>query len=224
MEDTLLANREELECDTSCKSEEDPIVPVTVTGKKGYLWFKRGFDVIVSLVALLIVCIPMLLICLAVRMETPGPAIFKQKRMGRKGKVFTIYKIRTMKLSAPSEVGAQDFPNQKQHITKLGEFLRYSSIDELPQLINVLKGDMSLVGYRPICLTEEALNDLRMRYGVFALRPGITGLAQVKGRDQLHYTQKVEMDAQYVSQCSLKLDCWCLLQTVRTVITGEGVN
>ena len=90
MEQTLLANREELECDTSFKTEEDPIVPVTVTGKKGYLWIKRGFDVLVSLAALLILCIPLLLICLAVRLETPGPAIFKQKRMGRNGKVFTM--------------------------------------------------------------------------------------------------------------------------------------
>ena len=224
MEAKLETKQDTPKGNTACAYREDRIEPVTKTAKPGYLCLKRGLDIAVSLVALLLLFIPMLLISLAVWLETPGPAIFKQQRMGRNGKPFAIYKFRTMKNTAPSDLAAMDLPNPDQHVTKLGSILRHSSIDELPQLINVLKGDMSLVGYRPVCLTETALNDLRMRCGVFMLRPGITGLAQVKGRDKLHYTQKVELDAQYVSQCSLKLDIWCLLQTVRIVITGEGVN
>lgn len=202
-----------------CQAETVP-----QTRNSRYLAAKRGLDIAASLVAILISVIPMLLIALLIRLESPGPAIFKQQRLGREGKPFTIYKFRTMRLSAPSEMAAQDFLNADRYVTRLGGFLRRSSIDELPQLLNILKGDMSFVGYRPVCLTETKLNDLRMAYGVFALRPGITGLAQVKGRDKLHYAQKAQLDAQYVTRCSLKLDIWCLIQTVRTVITGEGVN
>lgn len=199
------------------------IQPVEVKPRPVYLAVKRGFDVVTALFAMAILLVPMLIIALIIKLDSPGPALFKQKRMGKNGEVFTIYKFRTMKISAPSEMATRDFVDANQYMTKFGNFLRRSSIDELPQLLNILTGDMSIVGYRPVCLTETELNELRMERGVFRLRPGITGLAQVSGRDDVPYEKKVELDSKYVAECSLKMDVWCLLQTVRTVITGEGV-
>lgn len=198
-------------------------LPVKQKPRAAYLALKRGIDILVALVVSTILLLPMILIGVIIKLESKGPAIFKQKRMGKDGKVFTIFKFRTMKQSAPSEMATRDFVDANQYMTKFGNFLRRSSIDELPQLLNILTGDMSFVGYRPVCLTETDLNELRMERGVFWLRPGITGLAQVSGRDDIGYEKKVELDAEYVAKCSLKLDLWCLLQTVRTVITGEGV-
>ena len=190
--------------------------------KRPYLVVKRVTDVIVAVICLLALCIPMLIIAGLIILESPGPALFKQKRMGLGGKQFTIYKFRTMKKDAPAELATLDFVNSSDYITRLGGFLRRTSIDELPQLFNIIKGDMSIVGYRPVCLTEVKLNELRREYGVFALRPGITGLAQVKGRDTLRSPEKALLDKQCVEECSAKLDLWCCVQTVWTVISGKG--
>lgn len=189
-----------------------------------YGFVKRSFDIICSAVALAVLLIPMLIVAVLIRLDSKGPAVFRQQRVGRYGKVFTIYKFRTMKLTAPSEVASRDFQDPQQHVTKLGAFLRRTSIDELPQLINILRGDMSIVGYRPVCVTETELNRLRMEYGVFTLRPGITGLAQVSGRDNVTYEKKALLDAQYVKECSARMDAFCLAKTVKIVLTGEGVN
>ena len=199
------------------------VQPVSVEGKSVFLTLKRCFDIVAALTVLLVLILPLLVVAVIVKIDSPGPALFKQKRLGKDGKVFTIYKFRTMQLSAPSDRATRDFVDSDVYITKFGAFLRRSSIDELPQLWNILKGDMSFVGYRPVCLTETELNELRMQRGVFAVRPGITGLAQVSGRDDLPYDTKVALDAKYVAECSLKMDFWCLMQTVRAVITGEGV-
>lgn len=200
------------------------IIPAVVQADKGYLAFKRVFDIVAALAAGSILLIPLLLVAILIRLDSPGPAIFSQERMGKNGKAFTIYKFRTMTTAAPRDMAASEIEKHGQYVTKFGAFLRRSSIDELPQLWNILKGDMSIVGYRPICLTEKRLNDLRMQSGVFALRPGITGLAQVSGRDNLSVEEKVRLDAEYVSRCSLKMDIRCILMTVKTVLTGEGVN
>lgn len=191
--------------------------------QKVYLFFKRVFDIAVSLVAVPVLVLPMALIAVMIKLESPGPVIFKQQRMGKGGKVFTIYKFRTMCTAAPSEVAARTFADSQRYITRLGAFLRRTSIDELPQLYNILRGDMSLVGYRPLCLVETLPNEMRMRCGVFALRPGITGLAQVSGRDRIDDEEKVRLDAKYAAKCSLKMDLYCLLKTVTTVFSGEGV-
>lgn len=188
-----------------------------------YRFFKRLFDIVLSLIACVVLFIPLILISVLICLDSKGPAIFTQERMGKDGKVFTIYKFRTMSLDAPSEMAARDFCDSEKYMTKLGRFLRRSSIDELPQLFNILRGDMSIVGYRPVCLTETELNELRMRYGVFNTRPGITGLAQVSGRDNIGYEEKALLDARYVAERSMKMDIWCLIQTVKVVITGEGV-
>lgn len=190
--------------------------------QRPYLAVKRTVDVVIACLLLLALLVPMLIIALLIKLESAGPALFKQQRMGLGGKPFTIYKFRTMKIDAPAEMATREFTDSSDYITRLGGFLRRSSIDELPQLFNILKGDMSFVGYRPVCLTEVKLNEVRAEYGVFALRPGITGLAQVKGRDTLRSPEKALLDKQYVEQCSAKLDLWCCWQTVWTVISGKG--
>lgn len=191
---------------------------------KGYLMFKRIFDIAASFAAGVILLLPLALVAVLIRLDSPGPAIFRQERMGKGGKAFTIYKFRTMSISAPRDMATRELEKHGQYVTKLGAFLRRSSIDELPQLWNILKGDMSIVGYRPVVLTETKLNEMRKAYGVFATRPGITGLAQVSGRDNLSIEEKVRLDAEYVAKCSLGMDIRCILMTVKTVLTGEGVN
>lgn len=200
------------------------IAPVMLGANKGYLIFKRVFDIAASFAAGSLLLLPLLLVAVMIRLDSPGPAIFSQERMGKDGKAFTIYKFRTMTTSAPRDMAASEIEKHGQYVTKLGSFLRRSSIDELPQLWNILKGDMSIVGYRPVVLTETKLNGLRRECGVFAVRPGITGLAQVSGRDNLSIEEKVRLDARYVARCSMKMDIRCILMTVKTVLTGEGVN
>ncbi len=189
-----------------------------------YDCFKRIFDVTASLLAGAVLLIPMLLVGLLICMDSPGPAIFRQERMGKDGKTFTIYKFRTMRVDAPDNVPTNQIDLSRGYITKVGAVLRRTSMDELPQLFNVLRGDMSIVGYRPVCLCEEELNALRSRLGVFAVRPGITGLAQVNGRDHLSFREKARLDAEYVRNMSIRLDLWCLLKTVFIVVSGEGVR
>lgn len=211
---------------SAAESASREIIETTQTKVPGraYLVVKRAMDIVLAALGLVVLAVPMLVIALLIKLESPGPAIFKQQRMGAEGKIFTILKFRTMRLDAPPELSAREFLDSSNYITKIGAFLRRTSLDEIPQLLNILKGDMSVVGYRPVCLTEVELNDLRKKNGVFVLRPGITGLAQVKGRDNLHYTEKALLDQEYVENCSMKLDFWCCLQTVKIVINGEGVN
>lgn len=190
----------------------------------GYLTIKRTFDICASVVAMAILAIPMLVVAAIIKLDSPGPIIFQQKRMGKNGEIFTIYKFRTMRLNTPSDVPAQVFSDADCYITKVGAFLRRSSIDEFPQLWNILKGDMSFVGYRPVCLTEADLNELRRDRGVFQVRPGLTGYAQVMGRDNISHRQKADLDGYYVENMSLQLDLLCLVKTVGIVLSGEGAN
>lgn len=188
-----------------------------------YRTVKRIFDLVGSAVLLVVCLIPMAVVALLIRLETSGPALFKQDRMGKDGKVFTIYKFRTMRLEAPRDMATRDVPDLDSYLTCVGKFLRRTSLDELPQLYNILLGEMSFVGYRPVCLTETDLNDLRKEYGVFVVRPGLTGLAQVRGRDSISFEEKARIDAEYVANRSVKLDLWCLLKTFAVVISKEGV-
>lgn len=205
-------------------------ISITVTKKKMnikrsmYLFVKRFLDIFISFVLGVILILPILILILLIRLDSPGPAIFKQKRMGRNGKIFTIYKFRTMRLDAPPDMASIEFHNSKEYITKIGAFLRRTSLDEVPQLINIFNGTMSIVGYRPVCLTEVELNRLRAEYGVFSMRPGLTGLAQVSGRDNVTPQKKAKLDADYVNKSGIKMDCWCLIKTVKIVFSGEGVK
>jgi O-antigen biosynthesis protein WbqP len=194
-----------------------------IAKKPIYQAVKRCFDLVISLVALVVLALPMLVIALLIRLDSEGPVLFRQERMGKGGKIFVIYKFRTMRIDAPHDVASAEFEQAHTYITKIGGFLRRFSLDELPQFFNVLGGSMSVVGYRPVCLTETELNTRRAERGVFTVKPGITGLAQVSGRDNVSMDEKVELDARYVRQRSFKLDLWCILKTAIVVITGEGV-
>ena len=189
-----------------------------------YFASKRAFDFLLALVACIVLFIPMLIVMAIIKIESPGPAIFKQQRMGKDGKSFTIYKLRSMRLNAPSEMATRDFVDSKSYITKFGAFIRRTSIDELPQLLNILNGSMSFVGYRPVCLTELELNRLRKELGVFSMKPGLTGLAQIRGRDNLTVQEKARIDAEYVDKCGFFFDLRCLFETVGVVLTGKGVR
>ena len=207
---------------TDCPEKQTALPEKVELPSKGYLVFKRCLDVVIAFTMLLVLWFPMLLIGAWVWLDSPGKALFKQERIGRNGKVFLMYKFRSMHVTAPSDMATRDFKDSEDYITRAGAILRRTSLDELPQLLNILKGDMSFVGYRPVCTTEEELNDKRARCGVLAARPGLTGLAQVCGRDDVDIDEKVVLDAKYVANCSLKMDIWCLFKTVAVVITGEG--
>lgn len=187
-----------------------------------YLAGKRLFDIVFALAAGAVLLLPMLAIGAAVRLDSPGPALFRQARMGKDGNIFIILKFRTMRPEAPDNVPSRELRNPDAYITRVGAFLRRTSLDELPQLWNILRGEMSFVGYRPVCLAERELNSLRRSYGVFEARPGLTGLAQVRGRDMIDYRQKAAMDAEYVRTCGFWLDLWCLVMTLPVILSGEG--
>lgn len=185
---------------------------------------KRIFDILASLFLILVFSPVFLLIMLAISADSSGKVIFKQKRAGLYGKPFTFYKFRTMLPETPRDVATADLFYAHRYITPVGRFLRQTSLDELPQLINVLKGDMSFVGPRPVVLTERHLLELRRRWGADQVRPGITGLAQIRGRDQVHYRRKALYDRYYARHLSLRLDAKILFATVKYVLKREGIR
>ena len=182
--------------------------------KTAYLFIKRVFDIVLSLV-LIVVLLPLLLLVMAaIAIDSPGPVIFKQKRIGYQGKEFMIFKFRTLSITAPDNVATRKLENIDGCSTKLGRLLRRLSIDELPQLFNILRGDMSFVGFRPVCTSEKKLNALRRKMGVFA---------QVLGRDSIGVARKARLDAEYQRKRSLRLDLWCMVKSVTVVLSGSGV-
>ena len=191
--------------------------------KTAYLFIKRVFDIVLSLV-LIVVLLPLLLLVMAaIAIDSPGPVIFKQKRIGYQGKEFMIFKFRTLSITAPDNVATRKLENIDGCSTKLGRLLRRLSIDELPQLFNILRSDMSFVGFRPVCTSEKKLNALRRKMGVFEGRPGLTGYAQVLGRDSIGVARKARLDAEYQRKRSLRLDLWCMVKSVTVVLSGSGV-
>ena len=194
-----------------------------------YLRVKRVTDVLISGLALLILFIPMGLVVVAQKISSPHePAVFRQQRVGRGGKLFIMYKFRTMKTSAPQYASTKEFADAEQYISKLGHILRSTSIDELPQLYNVLKGDMSLIGPRPLIPQEDEVHYLRAYYGVDQLRPGITGWAQVNGRDLLDDYGKVFYDREYLKHVSAAFDIkvfwWSVLKVLGRFDIREGTE
>ena len=183
---------------------------------------KRGFDLLASVLALLVFFLPMLVIALVIKIDDPkGKVFFVQGRMGRHGKPFGCVKFRTMKSDAPHDLSTAELSDPRRYLTRVGPFLRRFSLDELPQFWNILTGDMSLIGPRPL-VTREACNEMRLRLGVYALRPGLSGFAQVRGRDDVYYKNKALMDALYVKRASLLLDLCLMGETVRCVLLREG--
>ena len=186
-------------------------------------FLKRLLDLILSVILVSLLFLPMLIIAVAIRSESRGGAIFRQKRRGRGGRVFVCYKFRTMYLNAPQNMPASQFCDRERYITRVGRFLRRSSLDELPQLFNVIRGDMSLVGPRPLICEEKDMHDGRQRAGVYALRPGITGMAQISGRNSLDNSEKILQDAYYLNNLKLSLDAKILFRTLFSVIRKEGI-
>ena len=189
-----------------------------------YIFFKCFIDISVAYILLLLCYIPMIIIALLIKIFDGGPVIFRQKRVGRYGKCFVCYKFRTMTTDAPHELSTKEFSNAEDYITPIGAFLRKTSLDELPQLFNVLAGDMSLIGPRPLIPNEKEMHALRRELGIYNVRPGITGLAQVCGRDRLEDIRKAECDLIYVSNVCFVCDIYIFFMTVKGVIKKDGVN
>lgn len=173
---------------------------------------------------LAIVLLPLLLlISFLIKIESKGSIIFKQVRVGIKGEEFNIYKFRTMKVDAPN-VATNDLDNPELFITKIGKMLRITSLDELPQLINIIKGEMSFVGPRPVMKEEHKLNQLRLEFGVYNVRPGITGWAQINGRDELTIIEKAYFDKEYVDRKSILFDVKIIILTIYKVLSRSDIR
>ena len=187
-----------------------------------YDHIKRIGDLIIASLAIVFL-LPLLIITyVLIKLESPGPALFRQKRYGKDKQPFAVYKFRSMSTQAPNNMPTNDFHDAHTYITRVGRVIRKLSIDELPQLINVLQGHMSLVGPRPVVLTETSLIDERDKHGANAVKPGITGWAQVNGRDELDDKLKAEMDGYYVANYGLITDVKCILKTASAVLFARG--
>lgn len=187
-------------------------------------FFKRGFDIFFSLIAIIILAIPMMIIALWIKIDSPHEKVlFKQERIGINNVPFTILKFRSMRDDAPHQMATENFENPEVYITRVGKILRKTSMDELPQLFNVLKGDMSIVGPRPLIPKEKYVLKLRNEYGANKILPGITGLAQVHGRDQVTDENKASYDGKYALNVSLLLDASIIMKTVSDVIKRKGI-
>ena len=189
-----------------------------------YGFLKRFFDIVLSLVAIIVFSWLLIIIAVAIVVEDKGNILFKQKRIGKKKKEFYIYKFRTMKVSTPKDVPTHLLDNPESYITKIGGFLRKTSLDELPQLFNILKGDMSIVGPRPALWNQFDLIALRDENGSNSVRPGLTGWAQVNGRDELPIDVKAGFDGEYIKKMSIIFDIKIILMTVVSVFTSKGVR
>ena len=187
-----------------------------------YRIVKRIFDFMTALILLIVLALPMLIIAIAVKIDSKGPAIFKQERVGKDGKPFHCYKFRSMRTDAPHDMATSLLKDSKQYQTRVGRILRRLSLDELPQLFCVLIGTMSLIGYRPLVLSEEKCNEMRKKLNVFSMKPGISGYAQVNGRDDVYYKNKAIMDAEYVKNASPWLDLKLMVQTFTVVLERKG--
>ena len=184
---------------------------------------KQLFDLAMALVAAVFLALPILLVALAVRYSSPGPALYWSDRVGRNNQIFKMPKFRSMQVGTPA-VATHLLVDARSHLTPIGSFLRKSSLDELPQLWSILAGDMSFVGPRPALFNQQDLIALRTEQGVHTLVPGLTGWAQVNGRDELPIPEKVELDAQYLKRKSFLFDLKILWMTVLKVTAGKGVS
>jgi len=184
---------------------------------------KRLFDLAVAVVAAVLLALPIMITALAVRLTSPGPSLYWSDRVGRHNRIFKMPKFRSMRVDTPA-VATHLLQNPEQWLTPIGSFLRKSSLDELPQLWSILKGDMSFVGPRPALFNQDDLIALRTEKGVHELVPGLTGWAQVNGRDELPIPQKVQLDVEYLERRSLLFDMKILWMTALKVLARDGVS
>lgn len=188
-----------------------------------YKFLKRTLDIVLSFLGMIVLSPFFLLLVLAIKLDSKGPVLFKQKRVGLHKKHFYILKFRTMRIDTPKDTPTHLLENPEQWITKVGKFLRKTSLDELPQIWNIFVGDMSIIGPRPALWNQYDLIEERDRYGANDVLPGLTGWAQIHGRDELPIAKKAELDGYYVQHLSFGLDVRCFFGTIKSVAKSEGV-
>lgn len=188
-----------------------------------YQKIKRGIDFIISLIGFIILSPLFILLCLAIKLDSSGPVFFRQKRVGIHKTHFQILKFRTMRIDTPKDCPTHLLENPEQYITRVGKFLRKTSLDELPQIFNILSGDMSIIGPRPALWNQFDLIEERDKYGANDVMPGLTGWAQINGRDELPIDVKAKLDGVYVEKMSFFFDCRCFIGTIISVLKHDGV-
>ncbi|MGN0428108.1 MAG: sugar transferase [Agathobacter sp.] len=193
------------------------------TTQKIYMGVKRAIDFLLSLIALILFSWLFLILCIAIKADSKGPILFKQKRVGIHKSHFNILKFRTMRIDTPKDMPTHMLENPDQYITRVGKFLRKSSLDELPQVLNILAGQMSIVGPRPALWNQFDLIEERDKYGANDVVPGMTGWAQVNGRDELEIPVKAKLDGYYVEHFGLAMDIKCFFKTITAVLKHDGV-
>lgn len=188
-----------------------------------YQKIKRGIDFVLSLVGIMILFPFLLILAVVIKLDSPGPVFFRQKRVGIHKTYFQILKFRTMRSDTPKDMPTHLLKNPEQYITKTGKFLRRTSLDELPQIFNILKGDMAIVGPRPALWNQYDLIAERDKYGANDVRPGLTGWAQINGRDELEIPVKAKLDGEYVRKMGPIMDLRCFFGTFLSVLREDGV-
>jgi O-antigen biosynthesis protein WbqP len=186
-------------------------------------YIKRLLDFILSLVGLIVLSPVFLLLILAIKCDSKGPILFKQRRIGKDKSEFYILKFRTMKIDTPKDTPTHLLANPDSYITRVGKFMRKSSLDELPQIFNILKGEMSIIGPRPCLWNQYDLIVERDKYCANDVPPGLTGWAQINGRDELSVKEKAKFDGEYIEKISLLMDAKCFLGTIVSVVKSDGV-
>ena len=183
---------------------------------------KRLLDILLASAGIIVSAVPMGIIAVAIKADSKGPVFFKQKRVGLNKEYFEILKFRTMRIDTPHDVPTHELSDPQKWITKVGKILRKTSLDELPQLFNIFKGEMSVIGPRPALWNQFDLIEERDKYNANSVRPGLTGLAQISGRDELEIPLKAKLDGEYVNKMSFTFDCKCFLKTIKSVLKSEG--
>lgn len=184
---------------------------------------KRLIDIILSAAGMIVACWLYLIIIIAIKIDDPGPVFFTQKRVGKGKRYFQLVKFRSMKMSTPHDTPTHLLENPQQYITRVGRFLRKTSLDEIPQLWNIFKGDMSVIGPRPALWNQYDLIEERDKYGANDIRPGLSGWAQICGRDELEIEDKAKLDGEYMRKISFLFDCRCFFGTAISALRGDGV-
>ncbi|WP_431803267.1 sugar transferase [Halobacillus andaensis] len=188
-----------------------------------YLKVKRCIDIVLSLTSLIILGPIFIILIIGIKLDSKGPILFKQKRVGLHGTHFNMFKFRTMKINTPKDTPTHLLENPAQYITKMGKFLRKTSLDELPQIWHIFTGDMSIIGPRPALWNQFDLIKQREKYGANDIPPGLTGWAQINGRDELPIEVKARLDGEYAEKISFRMDIKCFLGTIRSVLKSDGV-
>lgn len=188
-----------------------------------YLRIKRVLDFFLALIGMVVLSPVFIILIVMIKLDSPGPVLFKQKRVGKNKSIFEILKFRTMRVDTPNDMPTHLLNDPEQWITPVGKFLRKTSLDELPQIINILKGEMSIIGPRPALWNQYDLIKERDRYGANDVPTGLTGWAQINGRDELPINKKAELDGYYASNISLLLDIKCFFKTILSVIKSDGI-